>query len=113
MGVILYEIGRWRRVTVPELPRHTDRRERPTLVKILSDTQYIERLLEDGSVRDLKRHTGVRYRDAVIACLRKDFDAVWETQPPPQEAEERQKQLQVYLDEVQGRVVDTITVCNA
>lgn len=113
MGVILYEIGRWRRVTVPEMPPRADSSRRPTLVKILSDPQYIQTLIDDGSVRDLKRHTGARYRDAVITCLRKDFDAVWEQQPPPQDADKRQKQLQSYLDQVQRRVLDPIAICNA
>ena len=82
-------------------------------MKILSDPQYIETLLENGSVRDLKRYTGAKYRDAVVACLQRDFDAVWEQEPPPQGAQERQEQLQTYLHHVQRTVVDTIALCNA
>ena len=111
LGIILYEIGRWRRVTVPSQiqPRSGDD-PRPPLVSIHSDPQYIETLLSDGSVRDLKRMTGIRYRDAVAACLRRDFDAVWDG---GESGGGRQRVLQTYLDQVQRRVVDTIAVCNA
>jgi hypothetical protein len=109
LGIILYEIGRWRRVTVPAQiqPRRSDD-PRPPMVSIHSDPHYVETLLSDGSVRDLKRMTGVRYRDAVVACLRRDFDAVWENKEG-----DRQRILQNYLDQVQRRVIDTIAVCNA
>ncbi|MCJ1276534.1 hypothetical protein MMC21_004340 [Puttea exsequens] len=112
LGILLYEIGRWRRVIVPQTTQHRNANsDRPPLVSIYSDPDFVEKLLEDGSVKDLKRTAGTRYRDAVVTCLRKDFDGVWEQ--PCHTQEERQKQLQNFLDQVQRRVVDTIAVCNA
>ncbi|KAK4693966.1 hypothetical protein P7C71_g3535, partial [Lecanoromycetidae sp. Uapishka_2] len=109
LGIILYEIGRWRRVTVPSQAQPRSSNDpRPPMVSIHSDPNYVDNLLSDGSVKDLKRMTGIRYRDAVISCLRRDFDAVWENAEGDQ-----QVVLQSYLDQVQRRVVDTIAVCNA
>ena len=62
----------------------------------------------DGSVMDLKRYMGNRYRDAVIACLSKDLDALWED-----EACDPGEQLRIYLDEVQSKIVEPIAQCNA
>ena len=106
LGVVLYEIGVWRRVTVaPQTARDSGR---PPIPTYNSDPQYVETLVRNGSVSEIKRFTGARYRDAVMACLRRDFDVVWEEQ-----AGDREKQLQTYLDQVQMRIVDTIAHCSA
>ena len=62
----------------------------------------------NGPIMELKRFTGARYRDAVKACLDKEFDPIWQM-----EGMDAREQLQTYLDQVQTRVVDTIAVCNA
>ena len=107
LGVVLYEIGVWRRVTVAS---QTASREsgRPPIPTYNSDPQYIDTLVRSGSVSEIKRFTGARYRDAVMACLKRDFDVIWEEQ-----AGDRGKQLQTYLDQVQKRIVDTIAHCSA
>ena len=107
LGVVLYEIGVWRRVTVAS---QTATREsgRPPIPTYNSDPQYIDTLVRNGSVSEMKRFTGARYRDAVMACLKGDFDSVWVKQEG-----DRQKQLQTYLDQVQNKIVDAIAVCSA
>ena len=106
LGVVLYEIGVWRCVTVA--PRATPGISRPPLTPSNSGSQYIDTLVKNGSIRDLKRFTGKKYRNAVRACLKREFDDIWEKQE-----EDRQKQLQTYLDQVQNKIVDAISVCSA
>ena len=107
LGVVLYEIGFWRRVTVASqaAPRTS---ERPPIPTYNSDPQYIDTLVKSGSVSEMKRFMGTKYRDAVIACLKREFDDIWEKQEG-----DRQKQLQTYLDQVQNKIVDAIAVCSA
>jgi len=61
-----------------------------------------------GPVLELKRNTGIRYRDAVVACLSRELDAVWEKQ-----GVDRQNQLNTYLEQVQNKIVDAIAHCSA
>ena len=107
LGVVLYEIGVWRRVSVASqtTPRESGR---PPIPTYNSDPQYIDTLVRSGSVSEMKRFTGARYRDAVMACLKRDFDDMWE-----QEDGDREKQLQKYLEQVQIRIVDAIAHCSA
>ncbi len=107
LGVVLYEIGVWRRVSAASqtAPRESGR---PPLPTYSSDPQYIDTLVRTGSVSEMKRFTGARYRDAVMACLKRDFDVVWEKHDG-----DRQKQLQTYLDQVQIKIVDAIAHCSA
>ncbi|KAL2047204.1 hypothetical protein N7G274_001223 [Stereocaulon virgatum] len=107
LGVVLYEIGFWRRITVASqaAPRTS---ERPPIPTYNSDPQYIETLVKNGSVSEMRRFMGTKYRDAVIACLKKEFDEVWEKQQG-----NRQQQLQTYLGQVQNKIVDAIAVCSA
>ncbi len=104
LGVILFENGLWRNV-VSQAHRHT---MRPSLPTHNLDPQLIEKVVMSGPVMELKRYTGVRYQDAVIACLNREFDTFW------QQPEENQKeQLQVYLVHIQNHIVNTIAHCNA
>lgn len=99
-----FENGLWRNV-VSQAHRHT---MRPSLPTHNLDPQLIEKVVMSGPVMELKRYTGVRYQDAVIACLNREFDTFW------QQPEENQKeQLQVYLVHIQNNIVNTIAHYNA
>ena len=104
LGVMLYEIGLWRNVAQQRQPSGS----RPSLQTHKSDPDLIEKMVMSGAIGDLKRYVGVRYGDAVKACLSRDFDVLEEKQKG-----DRQAQLRTYLGEVQTRVVDAIAVCNA
>ena len=99
LGIVLYEIGVWRPITAasPGAPG-----------KSRLDSEYIDTLVTNGAVGGLKRFMGVKYRDVVMACLRREFDDIWK-----QQEVEREKRLHIYLDQVQNRVVDPINVCSA
>ena len=64
--------------------------------------------MKDGSVGQLKRVTGEKYRDAVMACLRREFDFFWQ-----EREEDRETLLHLYLKQVQDKVVDPISACSA
>lgn len=102
LGIILYEIGLWRCVAYQN-PRRTN--TRPPLETHYSDPNYIEKLVMGGSIMELKRFMGARYRDAVTACLDRKLDAIW--------ASVEGNRLRHYQDEVQTKIVDLISVCNA
>ncbi len=104
LGVILYEIGIWRSVGFQN-PR---RGSRPLIETHHSDPQFIEKVVMSGPIMDLKRFMGARYRDAVAACLNMEFDAIWEGIEGDQNT-----MLKLYQIEVQTKVVDTISTCNA
>ncbi|KAL6716894.1 hypothetical protein ACLMJK_004806 [Lecanora helva] len=101
LGVILFEIGLWRNVGAqrPRSPRpESDSR----------DPDFIEKNVMNGPVDDLRRFTGARYRDAVMSCLSRDFDSIWE-----QNGLSRQARLKAYLGQVQRKIVDAIARCSA
>ena len=104
VGVMLYEIGLWR--TVAQQKQSSG--SRPFLQMQGSDPHFIEKMVMSGPIADLKRYTGIRYGDAVKACLSKGFDVYWDKQ-----GVDRQKQLRTYLGQVQTKVVDPISICNA
>ena len=118
LGVMLYEIGMWRTVASQgsqsrAMPRPPPPNHSPSPLSIAHtshtvDPRYVENVVMNGSVMDLKRYMGNRYRDAVIACLSKDLDALWED-----EACDPGEQLRIYLDEVQSKIVEPIAQCNA
>ena len=121
LGVMLFEIGMWRTVVAHGSSSHSRAMARPpprsnpspSLLSIAHtshtvDPRYVENVVLNGSVMDLKRYMGIRYRDAVIACLNKDLDALWED-----EACDREEQLRVYLGEVHSMIVEPIAQCNA
>ena len=105
LGVVLFEIGIWRNLAATAQRHGT----RPTLPSNRSDPLLIEKMMEKGPQLELRRYTGGRYRDAVVACLNRSFDFFWED-PPPYDG---QMQLQRYLRQVQNKVVDPLAVCNA
>lgn len=109
LGIILFEIGTWRTVGYQGI-RRTAGSSRPSLETHKSDPNYIEKVVMDGPVMDLKRHMGAKYRDAVLACLSQEFDGIWDPARPFESAEAR---LQCFEAEVQTRVVDAIAVCSA
>lgn len=102
LGVILYEIGLWRCVSYQN-PRRSS--TRPSLETHYSHPNYIEKVVMGGSIVELKRFMGARYRDAVTACLDRKLDAIW--------AGAEGNRLRHYQDEVQTKIVDLISVCNA
>ncbi|KAL8988350.1 MAG: hypothetical protein Q9169_008570, partial [Polycauliona sp. 2 TL-2023] len=106
LGIMLFEIGMWRNVGYQGQRRNS----RPNLETHNSDPQFIEKMVMNGPVMDLKRHMGAKYRDAVMACLCQDFDAIWDQK---KEFESPEARLQCFQTEVQMRVVDAIAVCNA
>lgn len=106
LGIMLFEIGIWRNVGY----QGARRASRPSLETHKSDPHFIERVVMDGPVMDLKRHMGVKYRDAVMACLCQEFDAIWDSE---REFDSREERLQCFQEEVQTRVVDAIAVCSA
>ncbi|KAI4207746.1 MAG: hypothetical protein LQ346_000396 [Caloplaca aetnensis] len=106
LGIMLFEIGIWRNVG-----HHGARRgSRPNLETHKSDPNFIEKVVMEGPVMDLKRHMGAKYRDAVTACLSQEFDAIWQ---PDRSFATREERLQCFQAEVQRRVVDAIAVCSA
>lgn len=102
LGVILYEIGLWRCVSFQN-PRRSS--TRPSLETHYSDPNYIEKAVMSGPIMELKRYMGTRYRDAVTACLDRKLDAIW--------ASGEGDRLRLYQNEVQTKIVDLISVCNA
>lgn len=106
LGVVLYEIGTWKNAAVES---HKSRApSRPPLQSYSSDPRLVEKIVAKGSISNLKRFTGGRYRDAVEACLSREFDKFWEGKNA-----DSQKGLQPYLEELQKTVVETIAVCSA
>lgn len=102
LGVILYEIGLWRRVTFQNSHRSSTP---PSLETHHSDPNYIEKVIMSGPILDLKRFMGAKYCDAVTACLDRKLDAIW--------ASGEGDRLRLYQNEVQNKIVDLISVCNA
>ena len=102
---MLFEIGIWRNVGFQGQRRSS----RPNLETHNSDPQFIEKVVMNGPIMDLKRHMGARYRDAVMACLNQEFDAIWENS----NEKDAQERLQLFQSEVQTKVVDAIAVCCA
>ena len=107
LGIVLYEIGLWRCITVASQAAPGISKLRPNPAHNL-DVLYIGTLMKDESVGELKKYMGRNYRDAVMVCLRREFDDIWEQQDG-----DRQKQLHTYLERVQNKVVDAISVCSA
>ncbi|KAL8962607.1 MAG: hypothetical protein Q9193_001008 [Seirophora villosa] len=106
LGILLFEIGTWRNVGYQGARRPS----RPHLETHKSDPHFIEKIVMDGPVMDLKRHMGAKYRDAVMACLGQEFDAIWESE---RTFENREERLKFFQAEVQKKVVDAIAVCSA
>ncbi|KAL8783987.1 MAG: hypothetical protein Q9213_004238 [Squamulea squamosa] len=106
LGIMLFEIGIWRNVGYQGQRRSS----RPNLETHNSDPHFIEKVVMNGPVMDLKRHMGTRYRDAVMACLSREFDSIWDGGREFDNAEAR---LQHFQTEVQAKVVDAIAVCSA
>ena len=108
LGVVLFQIGVWRCETVASQAAPGISGYKPSLTFHKSTSEYIDTLLENGTVGQLERCMGKKYRDAVIACLARGFDDIWEEQEG-----DREKQLHTYLEQVQNNVVDAIGVCSA
>ena len=104
LGVVLFEIGVWRCAKVASQPA-TDKYG-PEITPPNSEDIIIPE--KNGPVGQLKRSVGKKYRDAVLACLKMEFDGIWAN---PEE--DREKLLHTYLDQVQDKVVDAIGVCRA
>ena len=107
LGIVLYEIGVWRCITVNPWAAPSISKLR-LIPSYPLDPRYIENLVENGSVGELKSFMGMKYQDAVLACLKREFDDIWKKQEG-----DRQKQLHTYLDQVQNKIVDAISVCSA
>ena len=101
LGVVLYEIGLWRHITgtfqavpgtseLPFIPLHN------------FDSSYTYTKVKNGSLDELRRLMGRKYRDAVIACLRREFYDIWD------EEGDKEKMLHTFLEQVQDKVVDPI-----
>ncbi|KAL8939852.1 MAG: hypothetical protein Q9211_002549 [Gyalolechia sp. 1 TL-2023] len=110
LGIMLFEIGIWRNVGYQGNRRSSGSSWRPNLQTHTSDPHFIEKVIMNGPVMDLRRYVGVKYRDAVLACLSQDFDAIWD---PARAFESAEARLQCFAAEVQTRVVDVIAVCRA
>ena len=118
LGVILFEIGMWRPVASqgrngrgmlrPPSPYRSTSPMTMGHTSEVIDPHFVENAVMNGPVMNLKQYMGSRYRDAVVACLSKDFDAFWEDQ-----TSDPGEQLRVYMGEVQSQVMDPIAQCNA
>lgn len=114
MGIVLFEIGMWR--TVASQSRHSyssrpSTTQRPPFASNPSDPShpcFIDTVVMGGSVMDLKRFMGIKYRDAVKACLNKQLDALCEGSDGYMP-----DQMAVYLEAVQDQILDPIATCNA
>ena len=107
LGIVLYEIGLWRCIRLASRAAPGISIPRPIPAHNL-DPLYIDLLMKDEKVGELKKYMGRNYRDAVMVCLRREFDVIWE-----QQEGDRQKQLRTYLEQVQNKVVDVISACSA
>ncbi|KAL8735437.1 MAG: hypothetical protein Q9181_002835 [Wetmoreana brouardii] len=105
LGIILFEIGTWR-----DVGYQGRRSSRPQLETHNSDPRYIEKVVMGAPVKDLKRHMGAKYRDAVTACLSQKLDSIWD---PKRAFENPEARLRHFQTEVQAKVVDAIAVCSA
>ena len=102
LGVILYEIALWRRVGSQDA---RGSRNQPSQETHHLDENYIENSVMSGPIMELKRFMGVGYCDAVTTCLDRKLDAIW--------ASGEGDRLRLYQNEVQAKIVDVISVCNA
>ena len=102
LGIILFEIAMWR---VVSLQTRRSSQAHLQLQVDLADPEFIEKVVL-GPAKDLGRFTGVRYRDAVMACLNREFDKICDSG-------EGFNGMQEYQNEVQNRIVDAIAFCNA
>ncbi|KAL8703471.1 MAG: hypothetical protein Q9201_003345 [Fulgogasparrea decipioides] len=105
LGIILFEIGTWR-----DVGYQGRRSTRPKLETHHSDPRFIEKVVMGAPVKDLKRHMGAKYRDAVMACLSQQLDSIWDAKRAFENPEAR---LRYFQTEVQAKVVDAIAVCSA
>ena len=104
LGVVLYEIGVWRCAAVAS--QEATKIPRAPQTPPDSNLQYIDNLTESVSAGEIESLMGVTYRNAVMACLKREFDELWEMCEG-----DLQKQLHTYLEEVQNKVVGPIGVC--
>ena len=101
LGVVLYEIGLWRNIKgafqsapgtskLPLTPTHD------------SDSLYTCTKAKNGSLDELRRLMGKKYRDAVMVCLQRDFFDIWE------EEGGKENLLHTFLEQMQNKVVDPL-----
>ena len=101
LGVLLWEIGRWRKFIRPQ-------NRRPGVPEPPADPHLVEDSIARGEVVELKRLCGARYQKVVAACLSKNFDTFW-----TDATVDREEKLRAYLDRFQHEVVEALATCNA
>ena len=106
LGVVLYEIGIWHNLS-HNPKKHSNK---PSMQRLNSDPQLVQKLLGQKQIRELKRHTGLRYTNVVTSCLDHELDSFWEDLPTHAN---HPKQLQRYLRHLQNRIVDPLALCCA
>lgn len=93
LGIVLFEVALWRSVG--------SYKHRASQLNVdFDDPEFIEKTVVMGPVMELKRYTGNRYRDVVMACLSREFDGVWK-----ENTGDRREQLKSYLGQVQNKIV--------
>lgn len=117
LGILLFEIAMWRLVSKTPSPRSKPKQSSPSsAVPAASDRDGRRKssIAEPNFIQntvmylaqDLGRYVGAKYRDAVLACIHFEFDAVWDLAGE----EERNLKLQ---QAIQAKVVDGIDICQA
>ena len=80
-------------------------------LEVYGPSYPLEKELRTGFLIDsLKRHMGVKYSDAVAACLSQELDEIWDEQ---RKFESPDARLRCFLSEVQTKIVDVIAACSA
>ena len=101
LGVVLYEIGLWRHI-IGAFQAAPGTSELPFIPTHNFDSSYTYTKVKNGSLDELRRLMGKKYRDAVIACLRREFYDIWE------EEGDKEKLLHTFFEQVQDKAVDPI-----
>ena len=102
LSIVLFEIAMWRPVSKTS---SKDGGEAERRKASLEDPDYVHKTVSSAA-RDLGRHVGAKYRDAILATIQMEFDDVWDS------AEEGRRDLTLQ-QAFQSKVIDAIDFCQA
>ena len=102
LSIVLFEIAMWRPVSKTS---SKDGGEAERRKASLEDPDYVHKTVSSAA-RDLGRHVGARYRDAILATIQMEFDDIWDT------ADEGRRDLALQKA-FQSKVIDAVDFCQA
>ena len=105
LGVVLWEIGQWKKLGPSRMRPSIGTREHAKQ----PDPYAIKKAIAQGGINQLRRYIGSRYRDAVNACFNPELDVIWKRHS----GEDREQQLRTHLNLVRREVVDVLSSCKA